>query len=71
VFVQPDPDKPQYVLKRVKVVKRFADIVHVSNDLTVAEAKEGLQVLKPDERVVTQNALGMKAALEDVQSKKP
>jgi cobalt-zinc-cadmium efflux system membrane fusion protein len=71
VFVQPDPDKPVYVMKRVKVVKRFADVVQLSNELTVVEVEQGLRTLAPNkERVVTQNALGMKAALEDVQSKK-
>jgi len=71
VFVQPDPDRPVYVMKRVKVVKRFADVVQISNELTVPEVERGLRPLEPNkERVVTQNALGMKAALEDVQSKK-
>jgi hypothetical protein len=58
-------------------------VVHISNDLTVEEAKpvdkggQGLQKLRPrvwwypGEAVVTQNALGMKAALDDLQSKKP
>ena len=67
--VQPDPAKQQYVMKRVAVARRFADVVHIRNDLTAREVKQGLQRLEVDERVVTRNALGMKAALEDVQSK--
>ena len=153
VFVQPNPDKYEYVMKRVRVAKRYNDVVHISNDLTMKDAgpfllkkstlaflpaaglpdetmeklrkniavpdeaaaklleggadakhgifetqgafvaalektlnkdeleryqtilvnyaRQGLQPLEPGERVVIQNALGMKAALDDLQSKKP
>jgi cobalt-zinc-cadmium efflux system membrane fusion protein len=69
VFVVLDEAKHQYAMKKVKVVKRYADVVQISNKLTKLEADAGLQTLGPDESVVTQNVLGMKAALEDLPKK--
>jgi cobalt-zinc-cadmium efflux system membrane fusion protein len=69
VFVQPDAGKRIYVMRRVAVTNRFSDVVYVKSVLTDAEKREGLQELTPGERVVTQSALEMKAAVEDFQAK--
>jgi cobalt-zinc-cadmium efflux system membrane fusion protein len=56
VFVQPDPDKPIYVQRRVTVVRRGQDMAHVRF------------TLKPGERLVTAGALELKAGLDDLQA---
>jgi membrane fusion protein, heavy metal efflux system len=69
VFVQPDPKKPLYSLKRVIVSKRFNDVAHIKSELTKDELAKGFSPLAPGERVVMQSALEMKAALDDVRVK--
>src|SRR5208337_4330757 len=39
VFVQPDPNKPEYVLRRVAVTERFSKDVFVRSQLTDADKK--------------------------------
>jgi cobalt-zinc-cadmium efflux system membrane fusion protein len=56
VFVQPNPAKPVYVQRRVVVVRRGHDTVHV------------YFTVKPGERVVTAGALDLKAALDDLKA---
>lgn len=70
VFVQPDPNKPYYSLRRVSVVQRLAAVVLVSSLLTEAERKRGLQELKPGDRVVTRQTYLLRGALEDLKSQK-
>jgi cobalt-zinc-cadmium efflux system membrane fusion protein len=80
VFVQPDPAKHQYTMRRVKVSLRFKDVAFVRSQLTPEEAqlpseerKQGwqpLQPLKPGERILTTGVLELRAALEDKMSKK-
>ena len=41
IFVQPDPTKPRYVLRRVSVAMRLRDIVYVRSELTEADRKKG------------------------------
>jgi cobalt-zinc-cadmium efflux system membrane fusion protein len=69
IFVQPDPAKPRYTLRRVSVAMRLRDVVYVRSELTEAQRKKGLQEVKPGEFVVTQGVLELKAALEDLQAK--
>jgi cobalt-zinc-cadmium efflux system membrane fusion protein len=69
VFVQPDPDKPRYSLRRVLVARRMGHLAYVRTDLTESEKKSGFQELQVDELVVTQRALELKAGLEDLQEK--
>jgi cobalt-zinc-cadmium efflux system membrane fusion protein len=69
VFVQPDPDKPRYSMRRVLVAQRMGHLAYVRTDLTEQEKKSGFQSLKVDELVVTQRALELKAGLEDLQEK--
>jgi cobalt-zinc-cadmium efflux system membrane fusion protein len=79
VFVQPDPTKHNYTMRRVKVVLRFETVAFVRSQLkpeeeklTPEEVKQGLQPLqplKPGERILTTGVLELRAALEDKMSK--
>jgi cobalt-zinc-cadmium efflux system membrane fusion protein len=69
IFVQPDPAKSRYTLRRVSVAMRLRDVDYVRTELTEAQRKKGLQEVKPGEFVVTQGVLELKAALEDLQAK--
>jgi cobalt-zinc-cadmium efflux system membrane fusion protein len=76
VFVQPDPAKDEFFLRRVAVVQRFKDVVVVRMKLTpqelrqsqldVSQGKRALEPLLPGERVVTQGVVELTAALEDL-----
>jgi multidrug efflux pump subunit AcrA (membrane-fusion protein) len=78
VFVQPDPAKPHYTLRRVKVTHRFDRVAYVSSVLTDADialgnaqAKDGLlpfSPLKEGDRVLTSGILELKKELEDRES---
>jgi cobalt-zinc-cadmium efflux system membrane fusion protein len=78
VFVQPDPDKPEYTLRRVSVSHRFGKVAFVKTmltarqqELTVEAKEEGLlprRPLKVGERVLLSGVLELKKALEDLQS---
>jgi membrane fusion protein, heavy metal efflux system len=79
VFVQPDPAKPNYTLRRVQVTHRFENTAYVRSELTPQEQKltpeeeaqgfQPCQALKPGERVITSGVLELRAALEDKESK--
>jgi cobalt-zinc-cadmium efflux system membrane fusion protein len=72
VFVQPDPAKPEYTLRRVEVTHRFDQTVYVRCRLPEGEEKEeGLlprQPLRAAERVLTTGVLELKKELEDQES---
>ncbi len=69
VLVQPDPTKNIYTLKRVIVTQRFSDRIHVRAPVSAEEKKQGYSGLEPGELVVTQSALEMRSALDDVKAK--
>jgi cobalt-zinc-cadmium efflux system membrane fusion protein len=79
IFIQPDPAKPRYTMRRVQVTHRFEDTAFVKSRLTPAEQTltsderaQGLQPrqpLKPGERFVASGVLELRAALEDKESK--
>src|SRR5579862_9859772 len=69
VFVQANPEKPVFTLKRVVVLKRYNDVSQIKMTLTPEEIKKGYSPLLPGERVVSVSALELRAALEDVQAK--
>jgi cobalt-zinc-cadmium efflux system membrane fusion protein len=81
VFVQPDPTKHEYVLRRVAVVWRFKDVVWVRTKLTAQEVEQAAQEAKqgklpvepllPGERVVTGGVGELMSALEDLLAKEP
>jgi membrane fusion protein, heavy metal efflux system len=78
VFVQSDPAKPQYTMRRVQVTHRFDQKVFVRStlipkeeQLTPQEAEEGLlpkEPLRPGEHVLTSGAGELKAALLNLES---
>jgi multidrug efflux pump subunit AcrA (membrane-fusion protein) len=70
VFIQPDPQKLEYVQRRVAVVRRGRDVVHVRSTLRPEEARQGLQALRPGERVVTAGAVELQALLADLQEQR-
>jgi cobalt-zinc-cadmium efflux system membrane fusion protein len=79
VFVQPDPDKPQFTLRRVIVTHRFDKTAFVKSKLTPKDkertpdqVKKGIpaaEPLRPGERYLTTGALELRAALEDLLSR--
>jgi cobalt-zinc-cadmium efflux system membrane fusion protein len=78
VFVQTDPAKPQYTMRRVQVTHRFDQKVFVrtkpipkEKKLAAQEAEEGLlpeEALWPGERVLQSGAGELKAALLNLES---
>jgi multidrug efflux pump subunit AcrA (membrane-fusion protein) len=74
LFVQPDPAKNEYLLRRVAVAERFKDVAWVHTKLAAdqieqntQDAKQGkrpVEPLLPDERVVVRGVVELVAALE-------
>jgi cobalt-zinc-cadmium efflux system membrane fusion protein len=79
VFVQPDPTRDEFFLRRVVVVQRFKDVAFVRSELTaedlrqsagdVTRGKRPVEALHPGERVVTHGVIELTAALEDLLTK--
>jgi cobalt-zinc-cadmium efflux system membrane fusion protein len=79
VFVQLDPGRPQYTMRRVQVTQRFDKTAYVRSELkpeeqklTPEETKLGLyprEPLRPGDRYLPTGALELRAALEDRESK--
>jgi cobalt-zinc-cadmium efflux system membrane fusion protein len=75
VFVQPDPRKLEYFLRRVSVVQRFKDVSFVRMEPTEEElarvepGKFPVEPLRDGERVVTQGVVELTACLEDLRTK--
>jgi RND family efflux transporter MFP subunit len=65
LFVQRDPSKNAYTLRRVQVVRRLQDWVSVK----VADGNAG-EGIKPGDRVVIAGAVELKAQLDELQTKK-
>jgi cobalt-zinc-cadmium efflux system membrane fusion protein len=78
VFIQPDPAKPEYTLRRVEVTHRFEKTVYVRSRLprgapalTPEEKEQGLLPRLPlhsGERVIPTGVLELKKELEDRES---
>ena len=68
VFVQPDPKKFFYEQRRVAVVRRGQDVVHIRSQLTAEQERQGFQTVRLGERVVTAGAVELKAILEDLKA---
>ena len=78
VFVQADPAKPQYTMRRVQVTHRFDQRVFVRStpiakeeQITPQEAEEGLlpkEPLHPGERILQTGVGELKAALLNLES---
>jgi cobalt-zinc-cadmium efflux system membrane fusion protein len=69
VFVYPDARKLFYEQRRVAVVRRGRDVVHIRSRLTAEQQEQGLQTVRPGERVVTAGAVELKALLQDLKSR--
>ncbi len=70
VFVQPDPKQLVYRQRRVLVVRRGREVVHVRSPLSAEEEKQGFQPLRSGERIVTSAAVELKALLDDLKKEK-
>lgn len=68
VFVQEDPNKPLFTLRRVLVGRRRLGDVALRSRLTSQEEQRGLQAIKPGERVVRSGAVELKKALAELQA---
>jgi membrane fusion protein, heavy metal efflux system len=68
VFVQEDPARPEYTLRRVAVEARFSKNILVRSHPGVRKGDLDPEPLSPEERVVVQGAVELKAALEDLKS---
>ncbi len=79
IFVQPDPVKPIFTMRRVMLTHRYDQTAFVRSRLTAeqsrltdAEKEEGSfltpEPLKPGERVLKTGVMELKAALEDKES---
>jgi cobalt-zinc-cadmium efflux system membrane fusion protein len=66
VFVQPNANKPVFEQRRIFVVRRGHDVVHISTKLTPEQQKQGFKTIKPGERVVTASAIELKAILDEL-----
>jgi membrane fusion protein, heavy metal efflux system len=79
VFVQPDPAKQHFTMRRVEVTHRFASTVFVRDtpipkeeQLTALEAEEGLlpkEPLRPGDRVLVAGSVELKRVVIDLESR--
>lgn len=71
IFVQNDPKRFAYSLRRVAVIRRYHDVVHVrGKQMAGTKSQESSPSLQPGDLVVTSGAVLMKAQLDEDQSKK-
>jgi cobalt-zinc-cadmium efflux system membrane fusion protein len=68
LFVQPDPNKPQYSKRLVAVTRREKDFVYLRSKIRPDEQKNGITCPLPNELVVTAGAIEMQAALDELKS---
>jgi cobalt-zinc-cadmium efflux system membrane fusion protein len=68
VFVQPNANKPVFEQRRIVVVRRGHDVVHIRTKLTAEQEKQGFQTIKLGERVVTASAIELKAILDELKT---
>jgi cobalt-zinc-cadmium efflux system membrane fusion protein len=66
IFIQVDAKKFAYEQRRVLVVRRGKDAVHVRTRLTPEQERQGFQTVRPGEHVVTAGVLELKAILDDL-----
>jgi cobalt-zinc-cadmium efflux system membrane fusion protein len=70
VFIQTDAKKFLYEQRRVLVVRRGKDAVHVRAALTLEQERQGFQTVRQGEQVVTAGVIELKAILDDLKSLK-
>jgi cobalt-zinc-cadmium efflux system membrane fusion protein len=69
VFLQPDPKQPIYRQRRVLVVRRSPEAVHIRSPLSAEEERKGSHPLRTGDRVITSGAVELKAILDDLKAK--
>jgi cobalt-zinc-cadmium efflux system membrane fusion protein len=69
VFVQPDASKSIYEQRRVLVVRRGQEVVHIRATLTPEQKRHGFQTVRPGDRVLTAGAVEVKAIFDDLKAK--
>lgn len=70
VLVQPDANKPVFEQRRIAVVRRGHDIIHIRTKLTPEQAKQGFQTIQTGEKVVTAGAIELNAILDELKGQK-
>jgi RNA polymerase sigma factor (sigma-70 family) len=65
VLIQTDPKQLDFEARRVVVIRRGSDTVHLSARLTAEQERQGFQVVRPGEQVATAGAIALKAMLDD------
>jgi cobalt-zinc-cadmium efflux system membrane fusion protein len=68
VFVQPDPKQEIYRQRRVAVVHRAPDGAHIREVPTPEESRQGVEGLRPGERIVTAGAVELQGLLEGLKA---
>jgi RND family efflux transporter MFP subunit len=68
VFVQNAAKKFVYEQRRVFLVRRSKDAVHVRARLTAEQQRQGFQTIRPGEHVVTTGVMELKAFLDDMKA---
>jgi membrane fusion protein, heavy metal efflux system len=68
VFVQNAAKKFVYEQRRVFLVRRSKDAVHVRARLTAEQQRHGFQTIRPGEHVVTAGVMELKAFLDDLKA---
>jgi cobalt-zinc-cadmium efflux system membrane fusion protein len=68
VLIQPDPMKLVFEQRRVLVVRRGEDRVHIRSRLTPEQERQGYQTVRLGDRVVTSGAVEIKALLDDLEA---
>jgi cobalt-zinc-cadmium efflux system membrane fusion protein len=66
VFVQTDANNGLCEQRRVLVVRRGKDTIHVRAEITAEQQRKGFQTLRVGDRVITVGALELKAILDDL-----
>jgi len=75
VFVQPDKNKLEFVMRPVSVVYRFKDVVYVRSKIKDQKPENGngatlpVQPLLPGERIITESIVELTKALRDLRAK--
>lgn len=70
VFVQPDASVPEYVCRKVPVIRRVRELAYLRATPTPEEEANGLAAVKPGERVVSLGAVELAGLLEALSREK-
>src|SRR5262245_31710499 len=73
VFVQPDPDRPQFTMRHVLVTRRRHDVVYVRSELDESERRgaqgQAVMPLRPGELVVSRGANELRQTFDNLHDK--